>query len=172
MLYSCNRKVCSREVVNLLCLYFYSSADVLTILSMRNCGMMSVNLYFVLLVKIMFWSLAHVIMLHGRHYEPLNSHVIGTTWINIHGCAITLFLFSDGKLGFDDRVCEICGAPAQNILGVEDSGFIEQWNDLGAENTTMNQQTDCWQSLSLCNFLLACMVVIFILLWLFRISIS
>lgn len=70
-----------------------------------------------------------------------------------------------------NRICEICGATAQNIVGVEDTGFLEQWNDAEASNST-EPQTRCWQSLSLCNFFLACMVVTFILLWLFRVTIN
>lgn len=70
-----------------------------------------------------------------------------------------------------NRVCEICGATAQNIVGAEDTGFMEQWNDADAANSA-EPQARCWQSLSLCNFFLACMVVTFILLWLFRVTIS
>ncbi|MCO5560438.1 hypothetical protein L7F22_014053 [Adiantum nelumboides] len=70
-----------------------------------------------------------------------------------------------------NRICEICGATAQNIVGVEDTGFMEQWNDAEASNSA-EPQTRCWQSLSLCNFFLACMVVTFILLWLFRVTIN
>ncbi|KAH7445409.1 hypothetical protein KP509_01G007500 [Ceratopteris richardii] len=68
-------------------------------------------------------------------------------------------------------ICEICGATAQNIVGAEDTGFMDQWNDAEASTAT-ETHTRCWQSLSLCNFFLACMVVIFILLWLFRVTIS
>ena len=73
----------------------------------------------------------------------------------------------------DDRICEICGATAENIVGNENSNFMEQWNDADAdaENRT-EPHARCWQSLSLCNFFLACMVVTFILLWLFRVTIS
>lgn len=70
-----------------------------------------------------------------------------------------------------NRVCEICGATAQNIVGADDSGFMEQWNDATAANSA-EPQARCWQSLSLCNFFLACMVVTFILLWLFRVTIN
>ncbi|KAI5063831.1 hypothetical protein GOP47_0020501 [Adiantum capillus-veneris] len=70
-----------------------------------------------------------------------------------------------------NRICEICGATAQNIVGAEDTGFMEQWNDAEASNSS-EPQTRCWQSLSLCNFFLACMVVTFILLWLFRVTIN
>ncbi|KAH7388529.1 hypothetical protein KP509_16G080400 [Ceratopteris richardii] len=70
-----------------------------------------------------------------------------------------------------NRICEICGATAQNIVGAEDTGFMDQWNDAEASTAT-ETHTRCWQSLSLCNFFLACMVVTFILLWLFRVTIS
>lgn len=70
-----------------------------------------------------------------------------------------------------NRVCEICGATAQNIVGAEDTGFMELWNDADVANSA-EPQGRCWQSLSLCNFFLACMVVTFILLWLFRVTIS
>lgn len=70
-----------------------------------------------------------------------------------------------------NRICEICGATAQNIVGIEDTGFMEQWNDRSA-GTLAEPQARCWQSLSLCNFFLGCMVVTFILLWLFRVTFS
>lgn len=70
-----------------------------------------------------------------------------------------------------NRICEICGATAQNIIGAEDTGFMEQWNDADAASSSQSQAR-CWQSLSLCNFFLACMVVTFILLWLFRVTIT
>lgn len=70
-----------------------------------------------------------------------------------------------------NRTCEICGVTVQNISGNEEAGTIDQWNDSNA-NTQGETQARSWQSLSLCNFFLACMVVTFILLWLFRVTIS
>lgn len=70
-----------------------------------------------------------------------------------------------------NRICEICGATVQNVFGNDAMGFMDQGNDRGG-GSLAEQQTRCWQNLSLCNFFLACIVIAFILLWLFRITIS
>lgn len=67
-----------------------------------------------------------------------------------------------------NRSCEICGETAMNVVGVGDAVFLEEWNDRDAENS--GESPRCWRSRPLCNFLMACMVVAFILPWFFRVS--
>lgn len=68
-----------------------------------------------------------------------------------------------------NRLCEICGETAKNVVGVGDAVFLEEWNDRDADNSS-GESTRCWRSRPLCNFLMACMVVAFILPWFFRVS--
>jgi len=68
-----------------------------------------------------------------------------------------------------NRLCEICGETAKNVIGVGDAVFLEEWNDRDAENSS-GESTRCWRSRPLCNFLMACMIVAFILPWFFRVS--
>jgi len=67
------------------------------------------------------------------------------------------------------RICEICGEIAKNVTGVGDAVFLEEWNDRDTDNSSGESPT-CWRSQPLCNFLMACMVVAFILPWFFRVS--
>lgn len=68
-----------------------------------------------------------------------------------------------------NRICEICGEIARNVTGVGDAVFLEEWNDRDTDNSS-GESPRCWRSRPLCNFLMACMVVAFILPWFFRVS--
>lgn len=70
-----------------------------------------------------------------------------------------------------NRTCEICGSTAQNVAGIEDANFLDQWNDQDASTSARDEPSRSWQSQALCNFMLACIVLAFILSWLFRITI-
>lgn len=70
-----------------------------------------------------------------------------------------------------NRTCEICGSIAQNVEGMENDTFMDHWNEREANTSTPNEPpTRCLQSQPLCNILLACMLLSFILPWLFRVS--
>eukprot|EP00249_Psilotum_nudum_P011159 c22999_g1_i1 orf=244-1026(+) len=69
-----------------------------------------------------------------------------------------------------NRSCEICGATAQNVVGIEDTSFMDNWNGRDATASAMAERRSCWHSQAICNFLLACMVVAFMLPWLFRVT--
>eukprot|EP00249_Psilotum_nudum_P011160 c22999_g2_i1 orf=272-1072(+) len=69
-----------------------------------------------------------------------------------------------------NRSCEICGATAQNVVGIEDTSFMDRWNDGDAGGSAMDEPRRCWQSQAICNFILACMVVAFMLPWLFHVA--
>ncbi|XP_015623718.2 uncharacterized protein [Oryza sativa Japonica Group] len=60
-----------------------------------------------------------------------------------------------------NRICEICGSTACNVVGIGDAEFIEQWNE--SSNTAASQMPASeprrfWQGHRFLNFLLACMI--------------
>ncbi|KAJ8531529.1 hypothetical protein K7X08_026963 [Anisodus acutangulus] len=72
-----------------------------------------------------------------------------------------------------NRVCEICGEVAQNVTGVSDNRFIEEWIDArSAASGTGSTETSrgCWHGQPFCNFLMACLVISFVLPWFFRVN--
>lgn len=73
-----------------------------------------------------------------------------------------------------NRCCEICGASAKNINVVIDSRVSEEGQSRGESNTRTPSGTGegivCWRRLPVCNLLMACLIIAFILLWFFRVS--
>ncbi|CAN4116595.1 unnamed protein product [Withania somnifera] len=72
-----------------------------------------------------------------------------------------------------NRVCEICGEVAQSVTGVSNNRFIEEWNDMrSTANGTSSMETTrgCWHGQPLCNFLVACLVISFVLPWFFHVN--
>ncbi|KAL5188184.1 Pentatricopeptide repeat-containing protein DOT4, chloroplastic [Glycine soja] len=70
-----------------------------------------------------------------------------------------------------NRLCEICGETAKNVSDVTDNGFIEEWNDtrfMDSDNTSSRRFGGCWRGQPFCNFLMACLVIAFVLPWFFR----
>ncbi|KAG6416658.1 hypothetical protein SASPL_124093 [Salvia splendens] len=70
------------------------------------------------------------------------------------------------------RLCEICGEAARNISGVDDSGFMEEWSEGrrggdGGDSSASYGGRRCLQGQPLCNILMACLVLAFILPWFF-----
>ncbi|XP_008788071.1 E3 ubiquitin-protein ligase MARCHF11-like isoform X1 [Phoenix dactylifera] len=74
-----------------------------------------------------------------------------------------------------NRCCEICGAYAKNIIGEEDNSFMETWHErrmLGNNsNRSSSESSSCLRGQPFCNFLMACLVIAFILPWFFRVNI-
>ena len=73
---------------------------------------------------------------------------------------------------WDCRLCEICGEAATNISGVGDSGFMEEWSEgrRGGDEGDVSVSYGggrCLQGQPLCNILMACLVLAFILPWFF-----
>ncbi|GLU22835.1 hypothetical protein SLE2022_388800 [Rubroshorea leprosula] len=70
-----------------------------------------------------------------------------------------------------NRLCEICGEHAENVTGVGDSRFMEEWNEqrytLGVSNSP-DRGGGCWRGQPFCNFLMACLIIAFVLPWFFR----
>ncbi|RYQ82036.1 hypothetical protein Ahy_B10g100611 isoform A [Arachis hypogaea] len=69
-----------------------------------------------------------------------------------------------------NRLCEICGETAKNVSGVADAGFMEEWNEgrfMDHDNSS-RRFGGCWRGQPFCNFLMACLVIAFVLPWFFR----
>ncbi|KAL2616138.1 hypothetical protein AAZX31_08G114700 [Glycine max] len=72
-----------------------------------------------------------------------------------------------------NRLCEICGETAKNVSDVTDNGFIEEWNDtrfMDSDNTSSRRFGGCLCGQPFCNFLMACLVIAFVLPWFFRVN--
>ncbi|KAG2591405.1 uncharacterized protein LOC120675652 [Panicum virgatum] len=70
-----------------------------------------------------------------------------------------------------DRRCEICGSDAKNITGLEVKKFMEQWHGRRMANIqTTERENHCWRQQPSCNFLLASLLIIFMLPWFLRVN--
>ncbi|CAN0853528.1 hypothetical protein LINGRAHAP2_LOCUS5652 [Linum grandiflorum] len=76
-----------------------------------------------------------------------------------------------------NRVCEICGEAAKNITGivVDRDRILDALNHVRLMNepgggATENRQGGCWKGQPFCNFLMACLVIAFVLPWFFRVN--
>ncbi|XP_058100852.1 uncharacterized protein LOC131245417 [Magnolia sinica] len=72
-----------------------------------------------------------------------------------------------------NRSCEICGEAAKNVTGVGDNRFMEEWNErrrLRIGTSSSSERGRCWRVQPFCNFLMACLVIAFILPWFFRVN--
>lgn len=73
-----------------------------------------------------------------------------------------------------NRYCEICGVSVKNIIGEEDSRFMEEWHErrmLGSSSNRNSSARDgCWRGQPFCNFLMAFLVIAFVLSWFFRLD--
>ncbi|KAK0579270.1 hypothetical protein LWI29_023716 [Acer saccharum] len=73
-----------------------------------------------------------------------------------------------------NRSCEICGQIAKNIAGVGDNRFMEEWNEqriIGSSSNPSERRGGCWRGQPFCNFLMACLVIAFVLPWFFRVNV-
>lgn len=74
---------------------------------------------------------------------------------------------------FNNRLCEICGETAKNVSGVASNGFMEEWNDrrfMENDDNSSRRFGGCWRGQPFCNFLMACLVIAFILPWFFHVD--
>ncbi|KAJ9690723.1 hypothetical protein PVL29_013067 [Vitis rotundifolia] len=72
-----------------------------------------------------------------------------------------------------NRMCEICGETASNVRGVWDNRFMEDWNErryAGSSSNSSDRSGGCWRGQPFCNFLMACLVIAFVLPWFFRVN--
>ncbi|XP_077227457.1 uncharacterized protein LOC143860610 [Tasmannia lanceolata] len=72
-----------------------------------------------------------------------------------------------------NRCCEICGEAAKNITGVANTRFMEQWNErvlVHGSSSYSSERRRCLRGQPFCNFLMACLVIAFILPWFFRVN--
>ena len=66
------------------------------------------------------------------------------------------------------RTCEICGKPAKNIKGIGDTGFraFRTMSSSSHDGQSEERENPC--SKSLCNFILAAIILAFFLPWFFH----
>ncbi|KAL4290470.1 hypothetical protein GQ457_14G009120 [Hibiscus cannabinus] len=72
-----------------------------------------------------------------------------------------------------NRICEICGQTAKNISVISDNSFIEDWHgqrSMSGVTTFSEQRAGCCRGQPFCNFLMACLVMAFVLPWFFRVN--
>jgi hypothetical protein len=71
-----------------------------------------------------------------------------------------------------NRFCEICGVMAKNISGGGDERFMEEWNENGSNGGSRLPERSgrCCRRQPMCNILLACLVIAFVLPWFFRVN--
>ncbi|KAG8365564.1 hypothetical protein BUALT_Bualt18G0118100 [Buddleja alternifolia] len=73
-----------------------------------------------------------------------------------------------------NRLCEICGETAKNITGVGGNAFMEEWNDQRRSGDSGISSPDdsrgCLRGQPLCNLLMACLVIAFVLPWFLRVN--
>ncbi|KAL3522523.1 hypothetical protein ACH5RR_015357 [Cinchona calisaya] len=72
-----------------------------------------------------------------------------------------------------NRICEICGETAKNVTGISDNRFMEEWKEQGLTGSTASsseRRRGCWRGQPLCNFLMACLVIAFVMPWFFRVN--
>ncbi|KAM7524898.1 hypothetical protein LguiA_014800 [Lonicera macranthoides] len=71
-----------------------------------------------------------------------------------------------------NRFCEICGETAKSITGVGDDRFMEEWNENRSSSGIISsgRSEGCWRRQPFCNFLMACLVIAFVVPWFFRVS--
>lgn len=74
-----------------------------------------------------------------------------------------------------NKTCEICGSVARNVIGGNETEFMDQWNE--TSNTTAatpapaTETRSFWHGHRFLNFLLACMVFAFVISWLFHFNV-
>ncbi|RRT63440.1 hypothetical protein BHE74_00032468 [Ensete ventricosum] len=86
-------------------------------------------------------------------------------------CAETWFKIKGNK------ICEICGSTAHNVVGVSETEPIEQWDE--SNNSTAppavppppSETRSFWQGHRFLKFLLACLVLAFVVSWLFHFNV-
>ncbi|KAF6160999.1 hypothetical protein GIB67_007640 [Kingdonia uniflora] len=76
-----------------------------------------------------------------------------------------------------NKTCEICGSVARNVVGPNETEFIEQWTDGNSGSAAPPTPVAPTESRSFVrghrflNFLLACMVFAFVISWLFHFNV-
>eukprot|EP00262_Sarcandra_glabra_P022047 TRINITY_DN9573_c0_g1_i1.p1 TRINITY_DN9573_c0_g1~~TRINITY_DN9573_c0_g1_i1.p1 ORF type:complete len:192 (+),score=28.16 TRINITY_DN9573_c0_g1_i1:186-761(+) len=81
-------------------------------------------------------------------------------------CAETWFKLKGNK------TCEICGATARNVVGVNETEFMDQWSETSNAAPAPPAETrSFWHGHRFLNFLLACMVFAFVISWLLHFNV-
>ncbi|XP_019169250.1 PREDICTED: uncharacterized protein LOC109165089 isoform X1 [Ipomoea nil] len=74
-----------------------------------------------------------------------------------------------------NRFCEICGETARNVTGAGSRSFMEEWSDGRPSSGHSGSSGEsgsrcCLERQPLCNFLMGCLVIAFVLPWFFRVN--
>ncbi|KAL2346681.1 hypothetical protein Fmac_000681 [Flemingia macrophylla] len=125
---------------------------------------------------------------HLTSGQPLDETTVGTANSATSGDLIQLGCACKDELGIahlhcaqawfklkGNRLCEICGEAAKNVSGVTSNGFMEGWNDrrfMDIDGNSSRRVVGCWRGQPFCNFLMACLVIAFVLPWFFSKSYS
>ncbi|KAG6488635.1 uncharacterized protein LOC122005084 [Zingiber officinale] len=82
-------------------------------------------------------------------------------------CAETWFKIRGNK------ICEICGSTARNVVGSTETETVEQWNEAttGTVPPPPSEARSFWQGHRFLKFLLACLVLAFVVSWLFHFNV-
>lgn len=68
-----------------------------------------------------------------------------------------------------NRICEICGVTAVNITGIGDDRFLER-RFISSGGHSSERNGGCLRGHTFCNFLMACLVIAFVLPWFLRVD--
>lgn len=68
-----------------------------------------------------------------------------------------------------NRICEICGVTAVNITGIRDNRFLER-RFISSGGHSSERNGGCLRGQTLCNFLMACLVIAFVIPWFLRVD--
>ncbi|XP_020232364.1 uncharacterized protein LOC109812738 [Cajanus cajan] len=122
---------------------------------------------------------------HLASVQPSDETTVGTTSSATSADLILLGCACKDELGIahvhcaeawfrlkGNRLCEICGETAKNVSGVTDYGFMEKWNErfMNNDGNSSRRFGGCWRGQPFCNFLMACLVIAFVLPWFFRVN--
>ncbi|KAB5534132.1 hypothetical protein DKX38_017218 [Salix brachista] len=67
------------------------------------------------------------------------------------------------------RICEICGVTAVNITGIRDNRFPER-RFISSGGHSSERNGGCLRGQTFCNFLMACLVIAFVIPWFLRVD--
>ncbi|MED6216432.1 hypothetical protein PIB30_007775 [Stylosanthes scabra] len=126
---------------------------------------------------------------HLASGQPIEATVVGTANNETSTDLIQLGCACKDELGIahshcaeawfklkGSRLCEICGETAKNVSlsQVVNNSFIEEWDEsrfmYGDNSTSTSFFGRCWRGQPFCNFLMACLVIAFVLPWFFRVN--
>lgn len=144
-----------------------------------------VRLYFALGPKLVpeppFITLSYlydIVIQHFYHMDNLRSYPLSLLATHMV-CLIYLVFDFDSKIFFVcisySRICEICCSTASNVVGVSENEPSEHWNEANTSAAPPpappSEARSFWQGHRFLKFLLACLVLAFVVSWLFHFNV-